>query len=382
MGTIKRTFANSLTGTGKLSATNLDSNIPANNIADASVTNVSALSPSLGSAIPSVASDPPSPTLGDIWYNSSTGKLKNYGFTAAAFSAGANIPINKGRGATCGTKAAALLSHGNTGPGPQPLDNQTLEYNGTTWGTGGNSNSPRRVMAGAGVQTSALAFSGSLNPNNPGFPPSDSNKNESYNGTSWTNETGMPYNSGGSSGAGTSETAILGFGGGVAPTYTSTNTISWNGSSWTAENAMNTASYALGGAGSQTAALKVGRYGPVGPDTNQAEEYDGTSWTNVTAASNARANNFATGGPQTSAFTAGGKGPGSPSPNIADAESYDGTSWAAMATLALAGERGGSNSTDSSPSAYIIGGAPYNTSPGPTEEFTAATAAVKTVTTS
>ena len=48
MGTIKQTFANNLTGTGKLSTTGLDSNIPAANIADASVTNVTALPEALG----------------------------------------------------------------------------------------------------------------------------------------------------------------------------------------------------------------------------------------------------------------------------------------------------------------------------------------------
>jgi len=91
MGTIKRTFANSLTGTGKLDATNLDSNIPAANIADASVTNVTTLPESLGQAIKSVAGSPPSQAVGDIWYNTITGTLKNYVTVAAAWAAGGNL---------------------------------------------------------------------------------------------------------------------------------------------------------------------------------------------------------------------------------------------------------------------------------------------------
>src|SRR6056300_1253264 len=126
MGTIKRTFANSLTGTGKLSATNLDSNIPANNIANSSVTNVTALSPSLGSAIPSVASDPPSPTLGDIWYNTTTGKLKNYAQTAAAWASGGNMGTGRYMFAGCGLTSSGLAFGGET---PSTTSNSE-EYNG------------------------------------------------------------------------------------------------------------------------------------------------------------------------------------------------------------------------------------------------------------
>src|SRR6056300_592288 len=102
MGTIKRTFANSLTGTGKLSATNLDSNIPANNIADASVTNVTTLPESLGQAIKSVAGSPPSQAVGDIWYHTITGTLKNYVTVAAAWASGGAMGTGTRSGAGAG----------------------------------------------------------------------------------------------------------------------------------------------------------------------------------------------------------------------------------------------------------------------------------------
>jgi hypothetical protein len=68
-----------------------------------------------------------------------------------------------------------------------------------SWRTGNNMNTARRDLAGAGIQTSALAFGGTPY----------SAINESYNGTSWT-ETG-DLNTGRVllAGAGASNTAAL-----------------------------------------------------------------------------------------------------------------------------------------------------------------------------
>jgi len=335
----------------------------------------------VGQKIKKVTSDPSNPIEGQMWYNSTSGNLKVRLTVAAAFAAGGVLPVGFGRGARAGSYTAALASHGSYGGGPQPQDNETYLYDGTSWTTSGNVNQTMRVMGSSGVQTSAMAFCGSLNPNNPSFPPGESNKCESFNGSAWTNETNYPTSQSGNSGAGASETSTLSFGGGAAPPYVSTATKSYNGSAWTAEPAMNLASYAVGGAGTETAALKSGRYDPVGPGTNQNEEYNGTSWTNVNASSNARSNNFATGGIQTSAFSAGGYGPGSPSPSIAAAESYDGTNWATMANLSNAGERGGSSLTTPNANALVWGGSPYPAAGVSTEEFTAAFVGTKTVTT-
>jgi len=334
----------------------------------------------VGQKIKKVTSDPSNPIEGQMWYNSTTGTLKGRLTVAAAFASGGNLPVGSSYAGSSGTYTAAIYSHGLYGPGPQPNDNKSFEYDGSSWTASGNVNQTMRNMGSSGVQTSAMVFCGGLNPNNPSFPPQLSNKTESYNGSTWSNETAFPTNQIGNSGAGASETSTLSFGGGAPPPYVSTNTKSYNGSSWTAEAATNLASYGFGGAGTETAALKTGRYPPVGPDTNQAEEYDGTSWTNVNTSSNSRKNNFGTGGPQTAAFSAGGEGPG-PS-NIAAAESYDGTNWATMANLANAGIRGGASLGTPNANALVMGGgnSPYvGTS---TEQFTAAFVGTKTVTTS
>jgi len=336
----------------------------------------------VGQKIKKVSSDPSNPIEGQMWYNSNLGSLKVRLTVAAAFAAGGNLPVGSSYAGSGGTYTAALSHHGSYGPGPQPNDNKTFEYDGSSWTAGGNCNQTMRVLGSSGSQTSAMAFCGGLNPNNPSFPPQLSNKTESYNGSSWTNETNFPTNQIGNSGAGAGETSTLSFGGGAPPPYVGTLTKSYNGSSWTAEPATNIASYALGGTGTETAALKTGRYDPVGPGTNQAEEYDGTSWTNVNTSSNSRQSNFGTGGPQTAAFSAGGYGPGSPTPKIAAAESYDGTNWATMANLSNAGVRGGASMQTPNANALVMGGgnSPYvGTS---TEEFTAAFIGTKSVTTS
>src|SRR6056300_312620 len=145
MGTIKRTFANSLTGTGKLDATGLDSNIPAANIADASVTNVTTLPEAVGQAIKSVAGSPPSQALGDIWYNSVTGTLKNYKVVPDAWSSGGNLGTGRNQLGGAGTLTAGLVFGGYQGGSPVPSNviTSTEEYNGTSWGPGGNMGTAR-----------------------------------------------------------------------------------------------------------------------------------------------------------------------------------------------------------------------------------------------
>jgi hypothetical protein len=60
-----------------------------------------------------------------------------------------------------------------------PIIGATEEYNGTTWTAGGNLNTARQLMGGAGIQTAALAFGGAPTPTTLGA-------TEEYDGTSWT----------------------------------------------------------------------------------------------------------------------------------------------------------------------------------------------------
>lgn len=362
MGTIKRTFANSLTGTGKLSATNLDSNIPANNIADASVTNVTTLPESLGQAIKSVAGNPPSQAVGDIWYNSVTGKLKNYGVVAAAWASGGALNTGRHNLAGTGTQTEAL-AFGGTQP---PFTAATEEYNGSSWTTSGSMNTARDSFHGFGTQTAAVGAGGYFNPS-PGF----KDLAEEYNGSTWTSVTTLPATRAQNGAAGV-ETSGLVFGGHTGSPYDSVlaTTVEYDGTNWTAGGSLNTGARYISGAGtSQTNAIRVGGEEPPSAAT---EEYNGSAWT-VGGNLNTARHSGAASGNQTDALYFGGN------PNRTDTEKYDGTSWTTTSALGTGREDMAGSTTGTRAAALQFGGSPGLTT---TQEFTGAFNAIKTVTTS
>jgi hypothetical protein len=84
-----------------------------------------------GQSIEVVASDPANPTLGQIWYNSTSNTLKGLGFAAASWATGGNMNTARSDNAGAGTQTAALAAGGFfTG-----VLGATEEYNGTTWTT-------------------------------------------------------------------------------------------------------------------------------------------------------------------------------------------------------------------------------------------------------
>ena len=137
------------------------------------MTNVTAFPPSLGTGIKQVSSDPPSPSTGQIWFNTTTSVLKQY-----------------------------VLADG-------------------TWATGGNMNTARRRLPGAGIQTAALVFGGIVT----NAPAAGTANTESYDGSSWTEVNNLPTATANNGGAGTATTALT-FGG-RNPSVTNA-TYEWN----------------------------------------------------------------------------------------------------------------------------------------------------------
>src|SRR5210317_115462 len=112
MGTITRSFANNITSGGTFDATDLTGTIPASNIADASVTNITAV-PAL-TAVSTVASDPPSPDAGQIWYNTTDKALRAYVAGAGAWASGGNLNTATQNSAGAGDSNTAALAIAGT----------------------------------------------------------------------------------------------------------------------------------------------------------------------------------------------------------------------------------------------------------------------------
>lgn len=266
-----------------------------------------------GQSIEVVASDPANPTVGQIWYNSTSNTLKGSSVTTAgAWATGTNYPVNITRNGSAGTQTATLMFGGN------PATATTNEYDGATWTAGGSLNTARGHVVGAGTQTTAIAIGG--------YAPTQTGATEEYDGTSWTNG-GSTATARAQAGAGGDSTAAIYFGGTPSPYNSTVATELYNGTSWTSGNNMGSGRYSLAGAGSQTAALAISGYGPVsGPGTGStftgSEEYSGSTWT-AGGTLNTGRYAAASGGIQTAALLISGWLPGA----TAATELYDGTSW-------------------------------------------------------
>ena len=286
----------------------------------------------LGKQVKNFTSDPANDAEGQVWYNSTSGTFKSV-LATGAWSAGGNLITARRVMAGFGEQTSAVAAGGLTTISVA----NTEEYNGSGWSAGGNLGTARRQLAGAGTQTSGLAFAGNI--------PPYSNATEEYNGSAWTAGGNITNARGDLAGAGT-QTAALGFGGSTYPGPVSNSTEEYDGSAWTAGGNYGTATYLLAGAGTQTAGLGFGGYNVPGGRTAVTEEYNGSAWT---AGGNLGTSRYrlAGAGIQTSALAIGGiTTPGTGTTGATEA--YDGTSWTTTSSLATARRQlsgAGSNNT-------------------------------------
>src|SRR6056300_1196055 len=129
MGARTRGLANNVLSSGKLDATDaITGTIAAGNIANDSLTSATTFG-SVTGGVPAVASDPPSPAEGDIWYNTTTGALR-FRAQAGSWSTGGNMNTARGTLTGAGTQTATLAAGGEN-----PSDYQALTelYNGSAW---------------------------------------------------------------------------------------------------------------------------------------------------------------------------------------------------------------------------------------------------------
>jgi len=222
-------------------------------------------------------------------------------------------------------------------------------------------------MASCGSQTAFNKFAGYSGT-------ARSVASEEYDGTSWTTITNYPQTTSDCHGCGT-QTASLIFGGMVgpgpgasAPSFL-TVTNSWTGSAYVAEGSMNTGRYLHGGTGTETAGLCIaGQNYPPGTKIKNVEEYNGTSWTEVTDIPTT-ASSMTAGGTQTAGIYAGGDTTGAPDVAAVTAYSYDGTTWTSVADMPAGKYQAGATKQATNTDMVFFGG----TSGGPPADTTSST---------
>ena len=134
-----------------------------------------------GLTVQNLSTDPTLNTEGQVWFNSTDGKLKSL-VQLAAWSAGANLitatSYEMGLGPT-GTQSAMLLM------GAFPPTAATVQlYNGSGWTTTTSMNTARYGGSGGGTTTAAIMAGGS---------PATTNTEE-FDGTTWTEVNNIPAN--------------------------------------------------------------------------------------------------------------------------------------------------------------------------------------------
>jgi len=382
MGIKTRNFANNILSGGTIDGTDfLSGTLPSSNITNDSAASVTSI-PSISNVVSPVAGDPPSPTLGDIWYNSSTNALKFQGLQTAAWASGGTMPVARSGSMTAGTLTAAITATGGGDPGTSPrLPSESFSYDGSTWTSTPSYNQGRTGGASFGLKSAAAITGGYAAEASPAGD-TDEDLTEEWDDSTWTS--GVNLNTGRrgfKGGAGTQTAGMVGGGEGPIPTKGNL-TEEYNGSAWTTSNTQNTARYAGALGGSQTAAVLAGGQNDTPTQISETEEYDGTSWTvgNNMAEQKYQASGFGT---QTDMVAAAGR-TAPPTSIVLTSQVYDGTSWAASATSSNTfTQRSGNQGGGSTPSStgFIVGGdngPSYSTA---TEEYTGGGSITKTFTT-
>ena len=307
-----------------------------------------------GTIVRSYATDPDTLITGHVWYDKTAKTLQYQAASpAGAWSSGNNMNTGRASAGGAGTQTAGLGFGGVT----PPETDKTESYNGSTWTEVADLQQTGTKLDGFGTSTAAIACGGDISN-------SYSDRSETWNGSAWSegNNLNQARNQVGEV-SGTTTAGLI-FGGQGPPPGMQDVTESYNGTSWTEVSDLNLARYGLSGAGTTTAGLAFG--GSVDPgDKGETESWNGSSWTEV--------NDLNTG----DAF---GHGFGTATAALfikpSTTEQFNGTSWTEVADTAT--PRGGLASAKSgtTTAGLVFGG---DSASAVTEEWNAPTLATKTV---
>jgi hypothetical protein len=233
-----------------------------------------------GFSVKYLSADPPVTNEGQVWYNSTDGKLKVFGQVAG----------------------------------------------GTAWATGDNLSVGQSAARAAGTVTSAVIFGGNTTADNP-F--GGSNDTQSYNGTAWSTEPDMPYYTAAHFGNGDTNglSSSIVCGGRDNTSEGLTSTASWNGTTWSSEASFpNAVRYGFcGGTGENIICSGGLAASPPTAFPNASSTYNGTSWSSAPALNTNRSNGFSN-GTATSTLATGGCTPPYCT-NSSVNETWNGTTW-------------------------------------------------------
>ena len=307
--------------------------------------------------------------VGDFYYNSTTGQFKNNVAGVGSWATGGDL--NNGRGQI----GSASISGNTTGFGFGGWDTPASaarsyaeQYNGTAWTEGPDMPGTARLAGAFGVNTSCVSAGGSTGP---GGQPINPGAFE-WNGSSWSNGGSMNNARRNSTGAGVSESAGRVIGGGDNPGPAQAYNESYNGTAFTEETDLNTARIGLMGFGTTTDAVVAGG------DTLVVEQWDGSSWTEISEILQKTDNS---GGRCGSSSSDGMIFTRDQSSSMIT-QKWDGTSWTELADLSVSRYNNSGGGPSSSNALSFGGYGPPAAQMVSTEEWEVPDFETKTVTTS
>jgi len=274
-----------------------------------------------GQPIQVLTADPPAPVEGQVWVVANSGTasvMKGYALGTGAWATGGNL--NTGRKDASGFgegHTAAIAAGGYSGGGATGA--QVESYNGTAWSETTELSTQRAwSQSGAGTTTAGLIFGGQPLPPGSG----QLSATEEWGGSSWTDGGNLNTARSMVGGAGT-QTAALCYGGLTPPA--TVNTEEYNGTSWAEVNNLPSATSTVASSrgSSQIDAFSAGG----SPESTAVYFYDGTNWTTGASLNTAR-ESAAGAGTSTVGIVTGGKSA------LANTEAWNGTSWTEVGDLA------------------------------------------------
>jgi hypothetical protein len=310
-----------------------------------------------GFSVKFVSADPPVAQEGEVFYNSTTEKLKV--FTAQAgsssWASGPSLAtaVNQARGT--GTATGGFIFGGGTSAQPGG-SNQSQTWSGSAWANAPTMPYQATALFGnndSGGASSSLAAGGR---NGPGSG-EGLTSTASWNGSAWSSEATMPDGRRYGFSAGTGENIIAS--GGLAaspPTGFPGASNTYNGTAWASAPALNTNRSNGGSGGTFPSGIAfAGCSPPYCASINTTETWNGTSW------STSPGNFPTTSAPSPVSFA----GAGMPSGNNGiyvdgtDAFNWNGSSWSAG--TAKSGSKTSGSHSGTPTSAFYAGGSPDTT---------------------